>query len=430
MSNNFINKEIENNRQRYISLIRELVKISEKGEAALQELIGSKISEIGCNVESFKLLPIQLSPEKEFASEENIELSERISLVGWYPGLGGGQSLMFFAHPDSEEIKGLENWKHEPFGAEVEDGRIYGWGIADDLLGVATMIGALDALVIAGIEFKGDLYLCSSASKRNARGVTAILNKGYKADAAIYLHPAESGEGLKEIKAFASGILNFRITIMGKSPETTEPGHTVFAHQGVNPLDKAINLIHALKELDSRRGANTYNNALNEAIGRSTNLLISYVNYGDPRFLSRMSDKCVIGASMSFPPEEKMSELMEVIIDTIQIVSQSDSWMKVNPPKIEWIFGTQAVETPIDHPLYLIASKAIEEVTGIKPHVNPLHTASDIRNPILFSGIPTIGFGSFAGDLVQSGGHDEWIDIESYLDSIKICARIIMKWCN
>jgi acetylornithine deacetylase len=430
MSNNFINREIEKNRSTYISLIRELVTTSENGEAALQELIGSKISEMGCKVESLKLLPIQLSPEKEFASEENIELIERISLVGWYPGTGGGRSLMFFAHPDSEKLQSLEDWRHEPFGAEVEDGRIYGWGIADDLLGVSTMIGALDILRSAGIELKGDLYLCSTASKRNARGVTAILDKGYKADAAIYLHPAESGEGLKEIKAFASGILNFKITIMGKPPVTTEPGHTVFAHHGVNPLGKAIKVIQVLKELDSRRGIKIYNDSLNVAIGRSTNLLISYVNCGDSRLLSRMPEKCVIGASLSFPPEEKMTELKEVIIETIQIVTENDSWMKANPPNIEWIFGTQAVVTPIDHPLYLIASKVIEEVTGVIPHVNPLHTASDIRNPILFSGIPTIGFGSLAGNLVQSGGHDEWIDIESYLNAIKICARIIMEWCN
>ena len=50
MSNNFINKEIENNRQRYISLIRELVKISEKGEAALQELTSAHPIESGKGV--------------------------------------------------------------------------------------------------------------------------------------------------------------------------------------------------------------------------------------------------------------------------------------------------------------------------------------------------------------------------------------------
>ena len=430
MSQQHINREIENNRSRYISLIRELVRTSEKGEEALQELIASKFTSMGCRVETLKLLPIGLSPEKEFASEENIGLMERISVVGRYQGSGGGRSLMFFAHPDSEELRELEKWRHDPFGAEVDDGKIYGWGVADDLLGVATMIGALDTLRCLGVDLKGDLYLCSTASKRNARGVTAVLDKGYEAEAAIYLHPAESGEGLKEIKAFASGLLNFSLSIKGKTPDTTEPGHTVFAHLGVNPLEKALKVIHALRELDSRRGLEIHNESLDEAIGRSTNLLISHMNLGDPRLLGRMPEKCVIGASMSFPPRENMNELKEVIRTTIDVVSENDPWLKANPPKLEWIFGTQAVETPVDHPLYVITSKIIEEVTGIMPHVNPLHTASDIRNPILFSGIPTIGFGSLAGGLVHSGGHDEWIDTDDYLNAIKVCSNIIREWCN
>jgi acetylornithine deacetylase len=430
MFQHLIITEVEKNRNKHISLIRELVKASENGEEALQEVIASKMSALGCEVETLKLLPIGLSPEKEFASEESIESIERISVVGSCPGSGGGRSLMFFAHPDSEELRDLDKWRHNPFEAEVASGRVYGWGVADDLLGVATMIGALDALQSVGVELKGDLHLCSTASKRNARGVTAILDRGYKADAAIYLHPAESGEGLKEVKAFASGLLKFKITIKGKPPETTEPGHTVFAHLGVNPLEKALKVISALKELDSRRGVEICNKSLDKAIGRSTNLLVSFVNSGDPKLLSRMPETCEIGASMSFPPEENMNELKEVVRTTINIVAENDTWLREHPPNIEWLFGTQAVETPVDHPLYVIVSKVIEEVTGIMPHVNPLHTASDIRNPILFRGIPTVGIGSLAGDLVHSGGHDEWIDIEDYLKAIKVCANIIREWCG
>jgi acetylornithine deacetylase len=430
MSQHRVAREVEENRDRYVSIIRELVTTSKNGEEALQEVIASKFSTLGCKVETLKLLPIALSPEKEFASEEVIESTERISVVGSYPGSGGGRSLMLFAHPDSEELRDLENWRHDPFAAEVEGGRVYGWGVADDLLGVATMMGALDALRGAGAGLKGDLYLCSTASKRNARGVTAVLDEGYEADAAIYLHPAESGEGLNEIKAFASGLLNFRVTIEGKPPETTEPGHTVFAHLGVNPVEKALTVIHALRELDTRRGREVYDESLDRAIGRSTNLLVSYVNCGDSRSLSRMPGECVVGTSMSFPPGEDMNELKEAIRTTVGEVAENDAWLREHPPRVEWVFGTQAVETSVGHPLYVIASKVIEEVTGKAPHVNPLHTASDIRNPILFSGIPTIGIGSLAGDLVQSGGHDEWIDVEDYLNAIKVCANIIREWCG
>ncbi len=420
---------IEQNHSRYVSLIRELVKVSEKGEERLQQVIASKLSQLGCTVETLKLLPVELSPDKEFASQESIDFTERVSIVGTYKGAGGGRSLMFFAHPDSEELKDLEKWRHEPFGAEVDNGKIYGWGVADDLLGVAIMIGSLDVTRGTSLALKGDLYLCSTASKRNARGVTAVLNKGYKADAAIYLHPAESGEGLKEIKAFASGLLNFKISVKGKQPDTTEPGHTVFAHKGVNPFEKALKLIGALKELDSKRGDEIRNPTLQKALGRSTNLLISYLNYGDPKRLSRMTETCEIGISISFPPKENMNELKETIQSTLKEIAEKDPWLRQNPPHIDWVFGTQGVETPINHPLYLAVEKIIEKVTGKVPRVNPLHTASDIRNPILFSGIPTVGFGSLAGDLAQTGRQDEWIDIKDYIKAITVCANIIREWC-
>jgi acetylornithine deacetylase len=125
-----------------------------------------------------------------------------------------------------------------------------------------------------------------------------------------------------------------------------------------------------------------------------------------------------------------MLQLKKTIEKTVQVVANNDSWLKDNPPKIEWMFGTQAVETSVDHPLYVTASQVIEKITGKMPHVNPLHSASDIRNPILFSNIPTIGMGSLSGDLVQTGGHDEWIDIEDYISAIKVNAEIIREWCG
>jgi acetylornithine deacetylase len=75
-------------------------------------------------------------------------------------------------------------------------------------------------------------------------------------------------------------------------------------------------------------------------------------------------------------------------------------------------------------------SRAIQSVTGKTPQVNPLHSASDIRNPILFRGIPSVGFGPLAGDLTQSGGHDEWVDVDDYIRAIKVAAWTIVEWCR
>lgn len=72
--------------------------------------------------------------------------------------------------------------------------------------------------------------------------------------------------------------------------------------------------------------------------------------------------------------------------------------------------------------------QAVVEVTGVEPEVNPLHSASDIRIPELFSDIASVGIGPLAGGFTQAGGHDEWVDLEDYIGAIKICAKVIVDW--
>jgi acetylornithine deacetylase/succinyl-diaminopimelate desuccinylase-like protein len=132
---------------------------------------------------------------------------------------------------------------------------------------------------------------------------------------------------------------------------------------------------------------------------------------------------------------EKGEEAVQILVaERMNQLGCEVETIKYNPPEITWISGSEAVETKVDHPLYQTASRAIVAVTGEQPYVNALHTASDIRNPILHSGIPTIGFGPLAGrgsgpmigSVSYDGSHDTWVDIEDYIRAVQITARIII----
>ena len=43
----------------------------------------------------------------------------------------------------------------------------------------------------------------------------------------------------------------------------------------------------------------------------------------------------------------------------------------------------RCTQVATSHPLYECVSAAVEEVTGVAPHVNPMHTSSDIRVPLV-----------------------------------------------
>jgi len=162
----------------------------------------------------------------------------------------------------------------------------------------------------AGYKPGGDLYLMSASAKRNAWGIAALLREGYTADAAIYLHPAESELGLKEIKTTTSGLLKFRINIRGLKPPRTEFVQVTFNHLGVNSIDKAVYVMDALKRFNENRVRTVRYPPLEKAVGRSTNLLIAYIEAGKPHNLTDVPHECVIGIGLTFPPHEDIDELV------------------------------------------------------------------------------------------------------------------------
>ena len=206
-----------------LAFLRALIRAGETGESAVQEAVARAAAALDCDVETLSYSPSDVPMIEEFAGTAAIEPGERRCVTARRRGSGGGRSLVFFAHPDSEPPSDLGRWRHGPFAGEIDDGRLYGWGVADDLAGMAVMVEALRVVKAAGLAPRGDVVIASTPSKRHARGVSALLHAGLSADAAVYLHPAESGMGMGEVKAFASGQVEFRILVDGKAPPTTEP---------------------------------------------------------------------------------------------------------------------------------------------------------------------------------------------------------------
>ncbi|WP_431285714.1 M20 family metallopeptidase [Humitalea sp. 24SJ18S-53] len=418
------------NRDASVAFLQELIRLQPKGEDAVQARMAAEFEALGCEISRLRYQPADVTMKLEFANASAQAAEEREAITATLRGSGGGRSLIFFGHPDGEPIAGTETWTHDPFAATIENGRLYGWGIADDLAGIATMTEAVRAIRSAGLTTQGDVILTSTPSKRHARGVHAVMQAGHLADAAIYCHPAESGVGMREVKTFASGQVEFRVTVAGAPPPTTEPGHTAFAHLAVNPLDKALVVIAALKALDARRGDRIKHPSLEAAIGRSTNLFITYINCGNPNKFARTPASATLGAALSFPPGEALADVQAEVLATIAEAAAADPFLAANPPVVEWHAGVTGGEVPEDHPLYQVVSAAVTAVTGAAPHINPLHTSSDIRNPMVQQGIPCVGLGPLCGDLTQTGRHDEWVDVEDWLKNVEVAAATIADWCG
>ena len=420
---------IEEDRQRYIDELGEMVRLYPLGEKGLQEVIAKKFEALGCETKVLSLLPTTVQLQREFAVQEAIDMSLRTHVVGKVSGSGVGKSLILITHPDADPID-VEGWTMEPHTGQIVDGRMYGWAVADDLAGICIMLAALDSINQSSLRPSCDLYLFSATAKRNAWGIAALLREGYTADAALYIHPAESELGLKEIKTMTSGLLKFRVKVKGTRPDKTEFVQVTFHHLGVNPIDKALYLIDALRRLDGERRATVHYAPLNDLVGRGTNLLVTYIEAGERDNMTDVPSECFVGFGLTYPPTEDIEDVVSQVEACLEAAAEADDWLRENPPDLQWIQGAQGVEVPMDHPIVETTVNAIREVTGETPFSNPLYSKSDIRTPVLISGIPNVGFGPLAGDLSTTGGVDEWVDLDDYIRSIKVCAKVILDWCG
>jgi len=413
-----------------LAFLRDLIRLQSRGEAAVQDRVARACEALGCAVSTLRYDPAAVPMREEFAQARAMDAEPRDSVVARLPGAGGGHSLIFFAHPDGEPVRNAERWTHDPFAGVVADGRLHGWGVSDDLAGVAIMVEAMRAVADAGLRPRGDVLAASTPSKRHARGVAAVLHHGHRADAAVYLHPAESGVGMREIKAMCGGQLYFTVTVPGRPPETTEPGHAAFAHLAVNPLEAALPVQRALAALGEARAARVRHPRLDAAVGRATNLLLSYARCGEEGRYGRVAAECTLGGSISFPPGEAMGEVQREVEAALRDAAAADPWLSEHPPRLEWVSGVTGAEVPESHPLYAAVARAVTAGTGEAPFVNALHTGSDIRVPMVQQGIPTVGLGPLGGDLSQNGARDEWVDVEDYLRAVKVAAGVIVEWCG
>lgn len=410
-----------------IALLKDLIVAAEAGVNEIHDVLNTALQDAGCKTEVLEYAPRDVPLVEEFASRKLAADMPEQCLIGRVEGSGDKPGILLFAHPDTEVFSDTPGWQSEPFHPLECNGRLYGWGVADDLAGLAMLARSVAVLRAAGRESHCGITLISAPSKMHRRGISAALHRGVSADAAVYLHPAESGHGLDEIKAFAPGQLEFEILVTGRQPETREPAHTAFAHLAVNPFDKAMILAGALQQYDRARGARVSHQRLQDAIGRSANLMLTRCEFGVAEPLSRISETCRFAGAMTLIPGERLEDTMTEVENVISTACGTDPWLSTCPARITWLSGVSAAETPDDAQIYDLVSTVLRQ-HGADPRVNPLHTSSDIRNPIIQKAIPTVGIGPLCGGLTMSGNADEWVDLDDYIRSISATACVLAAW--
>src|SRR5882724_9181220 len=115
---------------------------------------------------------------------------ERVNAIGRLRGSGGGKSLLFNGHIDTNPV--TEGWTVDPWGGKVDDKFIYGIGVSNMKAGDAAYFCAVKTLIDAGVKLKGDVILTFVVGElQGGVGTLAAIRQGVKADYFINSEPSD-----------------------------------------------------------------------------------------------------------------------------------------------------------------------------------------------------------------------------------------------
>ena len=215
-----------------ITICRNLIKIpSYLGqEEAVADYVAGELRDIGARITE---IPV--------SSEDS---ARRRSVLGTLRGDGTGKSLFCTAHMDTFHPVDGQLYPHDGM---IEDGKIYGVGMGDNLDDLAAFIAAMDTIKRSGVQLRGDLTVCGTADELGTkRGAKAILDSGFKADMCLFgdtattpLHATRCNVGKVEAEIRTSGASDFPLAAVGER----------FHFKTVNAVASMIKLIGYLYKM-------------------------------------------------------------------------------------------------------------------------------------------------------------------------------------
>lgn len=411
-----IEAAVDGLRDEMIETLAELVRIPSVvgSEGPAQDFMQRQYEDLGLVVKTFEADKNAVGQHSAYV-ESGLPFEGRPNVIGLLKGDALKKSMILNGHVDVVSPEPVDQWQHDPWGAEIENNRLYGRGAVDMKAGVIANLFALKALLKAGIEPGGDVMLQSVVEEEagGAGGTLACLLAGYTADGMIITEPF-----MMPVISH-TGILYFRIKIRGL---TAHAGH---AHLGVNAIGKMMKVYEAMVDLDLHRAATVKFPLYHNVEGRSCHLNIGTLNAGD--WVSTVAGFAEMACRISFIPGESMPEIKTTVEQVIKDVARADDWLKDHPPEVEW-FGWQTepwYQDP-DDPFIKTVLPSFESACGQKLQVAGATAGLDNRFSPYF-GFPSICFGP---DGNNYHSFDEYVELDSLVLATKAVALATLAWCS
>lgn len=347
-------------------------------------------------------------------------VGERVNAIGRLPGSGGGESLLFNGHLDTNPA--TEGWTVDPWSGLVRDGCLYGIGVSNMKAGDAAYFCAVRTLVEAGLRPAGDVILTYVVGElQGGVGTVRAIEQGVRADHFVNCEPTDLGA-----LTLHAGAFNFVIELEG-----------VTRH--VSKREEAVDAVAAAAALVPRLNATTFSGAASD-LHRSVNR----ANVGTIRgSLSRefhdwrppqIGDFARLSGTARYAPSQSQDSVMADLRELLDALEAEFPGLVATARAEHVATGRPAMlpfEVASDARIVSATNSAYERLRGEPQPAGALP-------PPCFYGTDAAHFQHMVGMpgiVCGPGGKyntmpDERVELRDYLDAVRLYLMLILDICG
>lgn len=327
-----------------------------------------------------------------------VRVDEWGNVVGTIRGRGRS-SVLFDAHMDTVPAD-PPAWKHPPYAAVVEDGRLYGRGASDMKGALAAAVYGVGLLAQTGDDF-GTVHVCASVAEEAVEGpaLERVLER-LRPECVVIMEST----GL-DIAIGQRGRAELTIETLGRSAHTSNPA------LGINAVEKMTAVIRALAGLDM---------PTDPFLGPAVAVVTDIASEPFPG-LSVVPHRCVITVDRRMVVGEEPAGVVGQIQTLLDRLAAADpefrGTVSIAEDRLTTYTGREIVAPNFapawridsEHPLVTKARAALWDV-GQEPRLVTYRFCTNGSGSMGRMGIPTIGYGPGREEVAHAA--DEYVELE------------------
>jgi len=338
--------------------------------------------------------------------------TDRIGNVVGRIGPGTGPRLLYNGHMDTIGVGDPGAWTHDPFGAEIDDGLLYGRGAADMKGALASLVYGAKALKDSGAKLAGDLYVVGVVQEEPCEGYAMrvlVEEEGLRPDWVVLAEPTNL-----RVTRGHRGRMEMRVTVRGRSSHASMP------HLGENAIYGAARIVFSLELLADMLAEDPF-------LGKGT-LAVT-------RIENTAGSKNVIPDSCTFIIDRRLTlgeTEAKALAEVESIIVRENVHAKVSLAEFDYASYTGYRCRDVEHyPAWVVSenhilvqatARAVRKATGERPPIGKWDFSTDGVYTMGVAGIPTVGMGP--GEETQAHTADECIRLADCYTAAQIYAQL------